>query len=151
LPSLAIKLKQLGLDNRVFLAPLKSKANQSPMLLEENLLRPVTLRIFLKVKCRQPTGQTGLSGNMEAITVAIIAAVGGVIAALIQKGRAENKADHNVVASMLVTVKDDIINLHHKIDHVDEQVDKVDDKLDGHIDWHMKKIEKEKQKKTKGE
>jgi hypothetical protein len=50
-----------------------------------------------------------------------------------------------------VTVKDDIINLHHKIDHVDEQVDKVDDKLDGHIDWHMKKIEKEKQRKTKGE
>lgn len=81
---------------------------------------------------------------MEAITVAIIAAVGGVLAALVQKGRAENKADHDVVANMLVTVKDDIINLHHKIDHVDEQVDKVDDKLDGHIDWHMKKIEKEK-------
>lgn len=88
---------------------------------------------------------------MEAITVAIIAAVGGVLAALVQKGRAENKADHDVVAGMLVTVKDDIINLHHKIDHVDEQVDKVDDKLDGHIEWHMKKIEKEKQKKIKGE
>jgi hypothetical protein len=149
--SLAIKLRQLGLDNRVFLAPLKNKANQSPMLLEENLLRPVTLRIFPKAKCRQPIGQIKLSGNMEAVTVAIIAAVGGVIAALIQKGRAENKADHNVVANMLVTVKDDIINLHHKIDHVDEQVDKVDDKLDGHIDWHMKKIEKEKTNKNKGE
>jgi Na+-translocating ferredoxin:NAD+ oxidoreductase RnfG subunit len=81
---------------------------------------------------------------MEAVTVAIIAAVGGIIAALVQKGRSENKADHNVVAEMLIHVKDDIINLHHKIDHVDEQVDKVDDKLDGHIDWHMKKIEKEK-------
>ena len=85
----------------------------------------------------------------EAILVAIIAAVGGILAALVQKGRAENKADHNVVADMLITVKDDIINLHHKIDHVDEQVDKVDDKLDGHIEWHMKKIEK--QKATKGE
>lgn len=84
----------------------------------------------------------------EAILVAIIAAVGGVLAALVQKGRAENKADHNVVADMLITVKDDIINLHHKIDHVDEQVDKVDDKLGGHIEWHMKKIEKEKA--TKG-
>lgn len=84
---------------------------------------------------------------MEAVVVAVIAAVGGILAALVQKGRAENKADHDVVASMLVTVKDDILNLHHKIDHVDEQVDKVDDKLDGHIDWHMKKIAKEKNKK----
>lgn len=84
---------------------------------------------------------------MEAVVVAVIAAVGGILAALVQKGRAENKADHDVVASMLVTVKDDILNLHHKIDHVDEQVDKVDDKLDGHIDWHMKKIAKEKAKK----
>lgn len=87
---------------------------------------------------------------MEAIIVAVIAAVGAVLAALVQKGRAENKADHNVVADMLITVKDDILNLHHKIDHVDEQVDKVDDKLDGHIDWHMKKIAKEKTSK-KGE
>lgn len=87
---------------------------------------------------------------MEAVIVAVIASVGAVLAALVQKGRAENKADHNVVADMLVTVKDDIINLHHKIDHVDEQVDKVDDKLDGHIDWHMKKIEKEKTKDKKG-
>jgi Na+-translocating ferredoxin:NAD+ oxidoreductase RnfG subunit len=84
---------------------------------------------------------------LEAVVVAVIAAVGGILAALVQKGRAENKADHDVVASMLVTVKDDILNLHHKIDHVDEQVDKVDDKLDGHIDWHMKKIAKEKAKK----
>jgi Na+-translocating ferredoxin:NAD+ oxidoreductase RnfG subunit len=84
---------------------------------------------------------------LEAVVVAVIAAVGGVLAALVQKGRAENKADHNVVATMLVTVKDDILNLHHKIDHVDEQVDKVDDKLDGHIDWHMKKIAEEKAKK----
>jgi Na+-translocating ferredoxin:NAD+ oxidoreductase RnfG subunit len=88
---------------------------------------------------------------MEAIAVAFIAAVGGVLAALVQKGRKENREDHNVVATILVKVKDDIIDLHHKIDHVDEQVDKVDDKLDGHIEWHMKKIEKEKLNKNKGE
>jgi Na+-translocating ferredoxin:NAD+ oxidoreductase RnfG subunit len=81
---------------------------------------------------------------MEAIVVAVIAAVGGILAALVQKSRRENKEDHNVVADLLVRVKDDIIDLHHKIDHVDEQVDKVDEKLDGHIDWHMTKIEKEK-------
>jgi len=87
---------------------------------------------------------------MEAIIVAVIAAVGAVIASLVQKGRAENKTDHNEVSNMILNVKDDIINLHHKIDHVDEQVYKVDDKLDGHISWHMKKINKEKTSK-KGE
>lgn len=75
---------------------------------------------------------------MEAVIVALIAAVGAVLAALVQKGRAENKQDHNVVAEMLVGVKDDIINLHHKIDHVDDQVDKVDDKIDMHIKSHRR-------------
>jgi len=75
---------------------------------------------------------------MEAIIVALIAAVGAVLAALVQKGRVENKQDHNVVAEMLVSVKDDIINLHHKIDHVDDQVDKVDDKIDMHIKSHRR-------------
>jgi Na+-translocating ferredoxin:NAD+ oxidoreductase RnfG subunit len=78
---------------------------------------------------------------MEAIAVAVIAAVGGVLAALVQKGRKENREDHNVVADMLLHVKDDIINLHHKIDHVDEQVDKVADNLDEHIKWHDVKEE----------
>jgi hypothetical protein len=74
----------------------------------------------------------------STIIVALIAAVGGVLAALVQKGRKENKDDHNVVANLLVGVKDDIINLHQKIDHVDDQVDKVDDKIDMHIKWHRK-------------
>lgn len=76
---------------------------------------------------------------MEAVTVAIIAAIGGILAALVQKGRKENRDDHNVVATMLHSVKDDIINLHHKIDHVDVQVDKVDDKIDMHIRSHRRK------------
>ena len=75
----------------------------------------------------------------STIIVAIIAAVSAVIASLIQKGRKENKDDHNVVASLIIGVKDDIIQLHHKIDHVDDQVEKVDDKIDMHIKWHRKK------------
>lgn len=75
---------------------------------------------------------------MEAIFVAVIAAVGGILASLVQKGRKENKDDHNVVAGLLLGVKDDIIHLHEKIDHVDDQVDKVDDKIDMHIKWHRK-------------
>jgi hypothetical protein len=76
---------------------------------------------------------------MEAIVVASIASLGAVLAALVQKGRKENRDDHNVVANLLIDVKDDIINLHKKIDHVDDQVEKVDDKIDMHIKWHRKK------------
>lgn len=76
---------------------------------------------------------------MEAITVAVIAAVGAILAALVQKGRQENRDDHNVVANMLVLVKDDIIHLHKKIDHVDDQIDKVEDKIDNHVQSHRRK------------
>ena len=74
-----------------------------------------------------------------AIIVALIAAVGGVLVALVQKGRKENKDDHGVVAGLLVSVKDDIIHLHHKLDHLDEQVEKVDDKIDVHLKSHRGK------------
>lgn len=83
---------------------------------------------------------------MEAVTVAIITTVGVVLAALVQKSRAENKNDHNIVAEMLVDVKDQIIDLHSKIDHVDEQVDKVDDQMQDHMMWHYKKSSEAKKK-----
>lgn len=60
---------------------------------------------------------------MEGIVVAIIAAIGGVLAALIQKGRKENKDDHNHVVNMI------------KVLHKD--VSKVDQKISNHIDWHL--------------
>ena len=84
---------------------------------------------------------------MEAIIVAIIAAVGGILAALVQKSRKENKSDHNVVAGLINDVKDEILNLHHKIDHVDQQVDKVDDQMHDHMMWHYKKSSENKKKK----
>jgi hypothetical protein len=62
---------------------------------------------------------------LETITVALIAAVGGILAALVQKSRVENKNDHGVVASLLQ-------DLH-------EDVEKVESKLDKHIDWHLTK------------
>ena len=76
---------------------------------------------------------------MEAIFVALIAAFGGIVAALVQMGRKENKNDHNLVANLLVNVKDDIIHLHQKLDHLDDQVDKVDDKIDIHLKSHKGK------------
>lgn len=73
------------------------------------------------------------------ITVALIAAIGAILASLVQRGRKENKDDHNVVANLLVNVKDDIIHLHKKLDHLDDQVDKVDDKIDVHLKSHRRK------------
>ena len=120
------------------------------------------LRIYPKELCLQHTGVIKLNGvpaklsllpknglrdpEMEAAIVAIITAIGGILVALVQRGRKENKSDHNIVATMLVDVKDEILNLHHKIDHVDEQVDKVDDQMQGHMMWHYKKSTEGKKK-----
>lgn len=54
---------------------------------------------------------------MEAVTVAVIAAVGTVIAALVQSMRKENRDDHAIVADSL---------------------DRIETKLDKHIDDHLK-------------
>lgn len=53
----------------------------------------------------------------EAIIVAVIAAVGGVLAALVQQMRKENSSDHAVVADSL---------------------NRIENKLDGHINDHLK-------------
>ena len=79
---------------------------------------------------------------IEAIVVATIAAVGGVLAALVQKGRKENRDDHNVVAGLVSGVKDELFNLHHKID-------KVDDQMQDHMMWHYEKSDPV-PKKTRG-
>ena len=56
-------------------------------------------------------------GVNEAIVVASIAAIGGVLAALVQGLRKENRSDHAVVANSL---------------------DRIETKLDNHIDDHLK-------------
>ncbi len=63
------------------------------------------------------------------IVVAIIGLVGGVIVALIQQSRKENKHDHNVVADLLHDVHRDVVKVENKLDH-------VEDKLDSHIKEH---------------
>ena len=67
-----------------------------------------------------------------SITVAIIGLVGGVIVALIQQGRKENKIDHNAVASLIKQVHKDVVNVEHK--------------LDDHIQKHLKPTPLEKKK-----
>lgn len=56
-------------------------------------------------------------GMSEAIIVASIAAFGGVLAALVQSMRKENRDDHAVVANSL---------------------NRIETKLDDHIDDHLK-------------
>lgn len=79
---------------------------------------------------------------MEAVIVAAIAAVGGIVTALVQKTRHENRDDHNKVSGTLGGIKDEIINLHHK-------VDKVDDQIHDHIMWHYEKSDPQPKKTTR--
>lgn len=63
---------------------------------------------------------------MEGVLVAVITAVGGVIAVLVQKSREENKEDHDKVMNKL-------IDLHKDVHHVEIKIDHVEDKLDSHL------------------
>jgi hypothetical protein len=54
---------------------------------------------------------------MEAVIVAVVAAVGGVLAAMVQGMRKENRDDHAIVGQAL---------------------NRIEVKLDNHIDDHLK-------------
>ena len=59
---------------------------------------------------------------MEAIIVALVTAVGGVIVAVIHSFRKENHKDHATVMEA--------------IDRVSNTVERVEGKVDSHIQWH---------------
>jgi len=63
------------------------------------------------------------------IVVAIITIIGGVMVALIQQSRKENKTDHNIVAGMIKDVHKDVVKVEGKLEHVET-------KLDHHIKEH---------------
>ena len=78
---------------------------------------------------------------MEAVLVAVITAVGGILAVLVQKSREENKEDHGKVMEKL-------IDLHKDVQNVEFEVNAIDVKLDQHIILdHPKTKTKEKSKK----
>jgi hypothetical protein len=72
---------------------------------------------------------------LEQITVALIGLVGAILVALIEKGRRENKADHNVVAEKLDMVGK---SLGRSIDRVEQTVIRNEQKLDQHINDHAR-------------
>jgi uncharacterized membrane protein YdfJ with MMPL/SSD domain len=60
---------------------------------------------------------------IASVIVAFIASIGGILIAVIQKSRKENKNDHNMVKECIDLLRDDVKN--------------VDRKLDNHMEWHM--------------
>jgi len=72
---------------------------------------------------------------LEQITVALIGLVGAILVALIEKGRRENKADHNVVAEKLDMVGK---SLGRSIDRVEQTVIRNEQKIDQHINDHAR-------------
>jgi len=72
---------------------------------------------------------------MEAITVALITVVGAVLAALVEKGRRENKTDHGVVSDKLDVIAK---SLGKSIDRVEDTGIRTEGKLDQHINDHAR-------------
>ena len=60
--------------------------------------------------------------SVVAISIAVITAFGGVLAALVQRGRKENIRDHAVVLNKLI--------------EIDDKVSEVKKTTDGHLAWH---------------
>jgi len=60
---------------------------------------------------------------IASVIVALIASIGGILIAVIQKSRKENKNDHNMVKECIDLLRDDVKNVDHK--------------LDNHMEWHM--------------
>lgn len=77
---------------------------------------------------------------MEAVLVAVVTAIGGILAVLVQKSREENKEDHGKVMEKL-------IDLHKDVHHVEVKIDHVEDKLDSHLLDHV--VSKESNRKVK--
>ena len=61
---------------------------------------------------------------MEAVIVAVVTAVGGIIVAAIHSFRKENHKDHAAVMSA--------------IDRVSNTMERVEGKVDSHLEWHIK-------------
>lgn len=75
------------------------------------------------------------TNSMEAITVAVIGVVGGIIVAFIEKGRRDNRNDH-----LAVSEKVDLVgkSLGRSIDRIESAVERTEQKIDQHIRDHAK-------------
>lgn len=71
-----------------------------------------------------------MDAGWAIVLAAVVSAVGGVLVALIQKFRKENKKDHDVVTAMLRI-------LYKSMQRNETKLDKVDERLQDHIESHL--------------
>jgi hypothetical protein len=74
---------------------------------------------------------------MEAITVAVIGMVGGIIVAFVEKGRRDNRNDHLATSEKLDLVGK---SLGRSIDRIEKAVERTEEKIDQHIRDHAKGV-----------
>lgn len=72
---------------------------------------------------------------METVYVAAIGMVSAIIVALIEKGRRENKNDHNIVTDKIEALGK---SLGRSIDRVEKGVERTENKIDLHIADHAR-------------
>ncbi len=60
---------------------------------------------------------------MEVVYAAIVTSIGGILLAVMQKSRKENKEDHGAVTEMIKLLHTDVKDIDHKIDrHIDDHL-----------------------------
>jgi len=67
---------------------------------------------------------------MIEIAVALVAAIGAVSVALLQKSRKENSTDHRAVMSTLRDVGRRVTNIDEKVGRLDDKIEKIDTKVE---------------------
>jgi hypothetical protein len=70
-----------------------------------------------------------VDNGLAMVAVAVVTAIGGVIVALIQGLRKENREDHAVVQERLSLLSQIAMRTENKVDTVKEE-------LADHLDWH---------------
>ncbi len=73
-----------------------------------------------------------MDAGWAMILAAIVAAVGAIIVAALDKFRKENSQDHEVVMGMLKI-------MHKSQQRTEDKVDKVDERLSEHLQFHAHK------------
>ena len=75
-----------------------------------------------------------MDNEMAMVVVAVITSVGGVVVALIQSLRKENRQDH-------ATVQDSLYHLERIALRTEDKVDTVKEELEEHLAWHEGEVD----------
>lgn len=69
-------------------------------------------------------GLSDVDANWAIVVAAVVTAVGGIVVAVIQQFRRENREDHGRVQASLYLISN--------------TMKRVEGKVDSHLDWHIK-------------